>query len=131
MAIRIVQIHPAEDSKALNTEWFVVENPGDTAFSTRNCTLSVSRKGSKKKTDLGTLDPGFSLAPGARTRVITGHPGRKAHGKPPTDDLPNYHLFLNASVLRGEGSVLTLSLRSHQLASASFDPQAETGVAAE
>ena len=131
MAIRIVEIHPAENPKALNTEWFVIENIGDSAFSTRNCTLSVARKGSKKKTDLGTIDPGFTLAPGARTRVITGNPGRKAHGKPPTDDVPNYNLFLNASVLRGAGSVLTFRLRSHILAVVSYDPDSDAGVAAE
>ena len=131
MSIRIVEIHPADNPKALNTEWFVVENDGDVTFSTRNCTLSVSRKGSKKKTELGTIDPGFAMAPGSRARVITGNPGRKAHGKPPTDDLPNYNLFLNGSVLRGPGSVLTFSLRSHTLAFASFDPTSKTGIAAE
>ncbi len=131
MAIRIVEIHPAENPKALNTEWLVVENVGESAFSTRNCTLSVARKGSKKKTELGTIDPGFTLPPGGRTRVVTGNPGRKAHGKTPTDDVPNYNLFLNSSVLRGTGSVLTVALRSHTLTSAAYDPKSKTGVAEE
>lgn len=131
MAIRIVEIHKADKPKALNTEWFVVENTGDAPFSTRNCTLSITRKGSKKKTELGTIDPGFTLPAGGRTRVITGNPGRKAHGKPPADDVPNYNLFLNAPVLRGAGSVLVFSLRSHELATAEYDPESKSGVAAE
>jgi len=131
MSIRIIEIHPAESPKALNTEWFIVENDGETAFSTRNCTLSVSRKNSKKKTELGTMDPGFALPAGAKARIITGNPGRKAHGKAPADDLINYNLFLNASVLRGAGSVLVFSLRQRRLATASYDPESKTGIAAE
>lgn len=131
MAISIVEIHPAASPKSLNDEWIVVENQGDNPFSTRNCTLSVARKGSKKKRDLGTMDPGFKLAPGECVRVITGNPGRKAHGKPPKDEIANYHLFLNAAVLAGAGCVVSLSLRSHVLASAEFDPEKERGVAPE
>jgi len=129
MAISIVKINPGASPKALNEEWLVVENQGDKAFSTRNCVLSAARKGSKKRRDLGTLDPGFKMAPGEQVRVITGNPGRKAHGKPPEDDIINYHLFLNASVLSGAGTVLTFSLRSHALASAEFDPEQESGIA--
>jgi hypothetical protein len=129
MPIRIVEIHPAETSGALNTEWLIVENAGTAPFSTRNCTLSVSRRGSKKRTDLGTLDPGFVLAPGERVRVVTGHPGRKAHGQPPEDGLKNYNLFLAEPVLRGTGTVISLSLRTHNLATAEFDPAAQGCVA--
>ena len=128
MKIRISQIHSAEDPKALNTEWFVVENNGDKPFSTKNCVVSVSR-GTKKKTDLVKLDPGFVLAPGARMRVLTGHPGRKVHGKPPEDDIPNYNLFLNSPTLRGAGTVLAFSLRSLTLATAKYDPTSENGTA--
>lgn len=129
MAISIVKIHPASSPKELNDEWIVVENQGENSFSTRNCTLSVARKGSKKKRELGSMDPGFKLAPGERMRVITGNPGRKAHGKPPADDIANYHLFLNAPVVAGAGCVLSLSLRTHVLAAAEFDPGQESGVA--
>ena len=131
MAIRIIEIHPADDPKALNTEWFVVENVGDKPFSTRNCTLGVSRGGSKKRVDLGTLDPGFNLAPGDKVRVITGSPGKKVHGKAPEDAITNYSLFLNSPVLRGSGTVLVFHLRSHVLATAKYDPEAEGGVARE
>ena len=130
MAIRIVKIHPADNPEALNTEWFILENDGQKPFMTRNCTLTVSMKGKKKRTQLGTMDPGFTLAPGQKMRVITGNPGRKAHGKAPEDDVDNYNLFLNAPVLRGAGTVLTLALRSLPITKATYDPEVETGVAA-
>lgn len=130
MTIKIVEIQPAQSPKALNTEWFVLENIGETSFSTQNCTLSVSRKGSKKRKQLGTLDPGFSVAPGERVRILTGNPGKKSHGKGP-DEGRNYNLFLASSVLMGKGTVLTLRLRSHVLAIAEFDPNGDSGVAAE
>jgi len=132
MALKIVEIHPAEEPEALNTEWFIVENTGDNPFSTKNCTLSVTRRGGKKRIELGTLDPGFMLAPGEKVRVLTGNPGRKAHGKPPEDDTRNYNLFLGEQVLRGgAGTVLVFALRSHTLATAEYDPDAKKGIAPE
>jgi hypothetical protein len=129
MALKITRIHPAEEPEALNTEWFMLENTGEKAFSTKNCTLSVTRRGGKKKTELGTLDPGFLLGPGEKMRVVTGNPGRKAHGKAPEDDTKNYNLFLGEQVLRGAGTVLVFALRSHTLATAEWDPDAKTGIA--
>ena len=130
MPLSIVEIHPAVEPDALNTEWFVLENSGDKPFSIKNCTLSVTRRGGKKKTELGTLDPGVTIAPGERVRIVSGNPGKKAHGKAPEDSTPNYHLFLGADVVRGAGTVLVFALRSHTLASAEFDPAAKNGVAA-
>ena len=49
MKLKIIEIHPAEASGKLNSEWFVLENAGDAAFSTKHCTLSISRKNSKKR----------------------------------------------------------------------------------
>lgn len=129
MAIRIVEIHSADEPGLLNTEWFVIENQGDKPFSTRSCSLNVGSRGKRKKTQLGTLDPGFTLSPGEKVRVITGHPGRKAHGTPPEDGLRNYSLFLASTVLRGPGTVLTLSLRSLPVTTVEYDPEAEHGVA--
>jgi len=132
MALKIVEIHPAGEPEALNTEWFIVENVGEKPFSTKNCTLSVTRRGGKKRVELGSLDPGFMLGPGERARLVTGNPGRKAHGKPPEDDVRNYHLFLGEPVLRGGGgTVLVFALRSHTLATAEFDPEAKNGIAPE
>ena len=127
MDIHIVEIHPGADKKKLNTEWFVVENRGDKAFSTRNCTLSV-RKGKGKPRALGTIDPGFSLGPGERMRVLTGTPGKKSQGQPPDDGQPSYSLFLGAPILMGPGTVLSIALRTHAVCSATFDPKAERGV---
>jgi hypothetical protein len=132
MALKIVEIHPAVEPDALNTEWFVLENDGDKPFQTKNCTLAVSRKGSKKRFELGTLDPGFTIAPGERVRVLTGNPGKKAHGALPEEKgVKNYSLFLGQPVLRGAGTVLVFGLRSHVLATAEYDPEVKSGVAAE
>jgi hypothetical protein len=126
-----VEIHPAVEPDALNSEWFVLENSGEKPFQTKNCTLSVSRRGSKKRVELGSIDPGFTIAPGERVRVVTGNPGKKVHGALPADDLKNYNLFLGAPVLKGAGTVLLFGLRSHVLATAEYDPEVKTGVAAE
>ncbi len=129
MAIVFTEIHPAESPEQLNTEWFILRNDGEKPLSTRNCNLVVSRKGSKKQSSLGTMDPGFSLAPGESVRVVTGNPGRKAHGSAPTDDIRNYNLFLAAPVLKGSGTILTVSLRQLSLASAEFSKEAKDGLA--
>jgi hypothetical protein len=129
MAIKIVEIHPAESPDALNTEWFVVENDGQRPFSTRNCALVRGRKGTKKKRELGIMDPGFIVAPGERVRVHTGHPGRKSHGAKPDDGAKDYNLFLNESILQGAGTTLTITLRSAKVARATYDPEGDSGVA--
>lgn len=125
-----VQIHPADSPDTLNTEWFVLRNEGEKPFSTRGCTLEVSRKGSKKTSSLGSMDPGFSLAPGESVRVITGNPGRKAHGSIPEDDTRNYNLFLGAPILKGSGTILTIRLRQMNVASAEYSKDSESGMAA-
>jgi hypothetical protein len=130
MALKFVFIHPAQEPEALNTEWFILENTGEKPFSTKNCTLSVTRRGGKKKIELGTLDPGFVITPGEKVRLVTGNPGRKAHGSAPEDDTRNYNLFLGEQVLRGAGTVLVFALRSHSLATAEYDPDVKSGVAA-
>ena len=129
MSLEFIEIHPADDAKLLNTEWFIVKNTGDKPFTTRGCTLEVSRKGSKKTKALGTMDPGFSIAPGESVRVITGHPGRKAHGSAPSDDTPNYNLFLGASYVKGDGTILTIRLRSLSVGSAQYQSSSAKGVA--
>lgn len=130
MRLRIVEIHPATDSEALNSEWFILANEGDAPFNTRNCQLMVRRKGQRKSRSLGTIDPGFTLQPGERMRVLTGNPGKKVHGEPPKDDTPNYNLFLNAPVLAYAGIELVLALRTLPVAKARWEPDADGGVAA-
>ena len=130
MAIRFVEIKPAESTEALNTEWVILENTGKTPFSTRGCGMTVGRRGSNKKSLLGIIDPGFVLQPGERMRMCTGSPGTQAHGTAPEDDTKNYFLFLPKAYVQGAGTVLTLVLRGLPVSKAEFDPEAPRGVKA-
>ena len=130
MQLEISEFHRAAGKDALNEEWFVVENTGDKPFSTAGCTVGVAFGGNRLRA-LGVLDPGFVLAPGEKMRVITGNPGKKAHGKPPAEDkVKNYHLFQAEPILRGPGTSVALTLKQLEVARATFDPAAKTGVAA-
>ena len=92
--------------------------------------MTVGRRGSAKKSLLGIIDPGFVLAPGERTRMLTGNPGTQAHGAAPEDGVKNYYLFLPRTYVQGAGTVLTLVLRGLPVAKAEFDPAQPGGVAA-
>lgn len=131
MPIVIREFHAARSPAALNEEWFIVENTGEKAFSTAGCTISVTR-GSGRPRALGTMDPGFTLLPGQRRRIVTGNPGKKAHGKSPEAEgtLENYHLFLGAPLLAAPGTVVVLTMRQHELARAAYDPKLPSGVVA-
>lgn len=130
MPIVFRELHPSSSQVSLNEEWFVVENTGERPFSTGGCVVCVGR-GRTRLRVVGTIDPGFTLGPGERVRVITGNPGKKAHGAPPAEDndLRNYHLFLGAPLLPGPGAVIVVALKQHELARATFDPAAPHGVA--
>lgn len=131
MAIRFVEIHAATDPEQLNTEWVVLENDGKLPFNTRGCGMTVSRKGQKKRSELGIIDPGFVLHPGERMRMVTGNPGTKAHGDPPPEDeVKNYFLFLPQLILRGDGTILTLTLRGMPVSKAEYAADAPRGVRA-
>jgi hypothetical protein len=130
MAIRFVEIHAATDPEQLNTEWVVVANDGKVPFNTRGCGMTVSRRGQKRRSDLGVIDPGFVLMPGDRMRMVTGNPGTKAHGDPPPEDaIKNYFLFLPKVMVAAPGTILTLTLRGLPVSKAEFDPAKPTGVA--
>src|SRR5262249_24561476 len=124
MRIAIREIHAAASAGALNSEWFVVENVGDRPFSTAGCSVSVGKGGKARLRAVGTLDPGFTLAAGERVRVVTGNPGKKAHGATPESEIRTYHLFLGAPRVDGAGSVVAMSLKQHELARAAYDPAA-------
>jgi hypothetical protein len=131
MAIRFVEIHPSPDPEQLNQEWVILENDGKLPFHTRGCGMTVGRRGSNKKSLLGVIDPGFTLAPGERMRMCSGNPGTQAHGEvPPETEVKNYFLFLPRVYLKGAGAVLTLTLRGLPVAKAEHDPAAAHGVAA-
>ena len=131
MQIEIKEIHAAGKNGPLNEEWFVLENVGDQPFSTAGCAIGVAR-GSGRLRGIGTLDPGFTIAPGEKVRVVTGNPSKKQHGKPPeVEGVRNYHLFQVEPLLAGgAGTSIALSLRQHEVARGMFDPKAKSGVAA-
>jgi hypothetical protein len=126
LAVR--QISTIKKGGPLNNEWFVVENVSDKPLSTNGCTIGIT-KGSGRIRVLGTLDPGFSIAPGEKVRVVTGNPGKKSQGAPPDDGLKNYHLFHGEPLMSGPGSTVALLLRQMEVARATFDPAAPGGVA--
>ncbi len=134
MRLVIREIHAARQPDQLNDEWFVVENSGELPFSTAGCTVSVGKGAGKGRLRaIGTLDPGFTLQPGERVRVVTGNPAKKAHGTVPEagpgEGAPrNYHLFLATRLLQGSGSVIALSLHQHEVARGVFDAASATGV---
>ena len=130
MALAFREIHAASSPDLLNEEWFVVENVGQNPINTKGCTMTRAR-GKGRGAVIGTLDPGFTLKPGERIRLVTGIASKKAHGAPPAeaDDLKNYHLFLKGPVLEGAGSVLRIALKQLELGQATFDPSAQSGVA--
>jgi hypothetical protein len=130
MSIRFVEIHAATDPEQLNTEWVVVANDGKMPFNTRGCGMTVSRRGQKRRSDLGIIDPGFVLMPGDKMRMVTGNPGTKAHGEPPPEDtIKNYFLFLPEVMVKHPGTVLTMTLRGMPVSKVEFDPAKPTGVA--
>jgi hypothetical protein len=130
MAIRFVEIHPSSDPEQLNQEWVILENDGKTPFHTRGCGMTVGRRGSNKKSLLGIIDPGFTLAPGEKIRMCTGNPATQSHGPTPDEtEVKNYYLFLPKVYLKGAGTVLTLILRGLQVAKAEHDPAAAGGLA--
>ena len=131
MALVFREIHPAPNADSLNEEWFVLENVGANPVTTKGVAMTRA-KGKGRGTAIGTLDPGFTLKPGEKIRLITGIASKKAHGIPPaeTEDLKNYHLFLKGLVLQGTGTTVRLSLNQIEFGHATFDPAAPGGVAA-
>jgi len=128
MAIRFVEIKASDSPETLNAEWVILENDGKAPFNTRGCGMTVGRRGSNKKSLLGIIDPGFILQPGERVRMLTGAPGKAAHGEVPEDGVTNYYLSLPKLYLAGAGTFLTLVLRGLPVSKAEFDPAAPGGV---
>ncbi len=130
MALRFSEMHASADPELLNAEWLVLENLGPNPFNTRGCGITVSRRGSKKRSELGIMDPGFLIKPGEKMRLVTGNPATKAHGEPPPeDDVKNYFLFLPKLILTaGAGTLLTLTLRGLPVCKGEFAPDAAAGV---
>ena len=70
------------------------------------------------------------LQPGEKILVGSGVPGKKSHGEPPTrEGMRTYHLFQQAPLLTGTGTVIKLALNQLEVARLVYDPQAPQGVA--
>jgi hypothetical protein len=131
MALVFEEIHAAPDAKKINEEYFVLTNTGGTAISTAGLSVVVSRPG-KRGSVLGQIDPGFTLQPGEKILVVTGVPGKKAQGDPPTrEGMRVYHLFQRESLLRGTGTIIRFALNQVDVAKVVYDKAAAHGIAPE
>ena len=135
MALVFREAHAAPEKKRINEEYFVLENDGATAVNTARLQVissRVPRPGQKAQRGslLGVIDPGFMLQPGEKILVVSGVPGKKSHGDPPTrDGMRTYHLFQQSRLLEGAGTVIKLALNQMEVAKLIFDPETQTGVA--
>jgi hypothetical protein len=135
MALVFREAHAAPEKKRINEEYFVLENDGATAVNTARLQVISSkapRPGQKAQRGslLGVIDPGFMLQPGEKILVVSGVPGKKSHGDPPTrDGMRTYHLFQQSRLLEGAGTVIKLALNQMEVAKLIFDPETQTGVA--
>jgi hypothetical protein len=130
MALQFEEIHAAPDTKKINEEWFVLANTGGTAVSTAGLSVIVSKPG-KRGSVLGQIDPGFLLQPGERILVVTGVPGKKSQGEPPSrEGMRVYHLFQRESLLRGSGTIIRFALNQMDVAKVTYDKEAKNGIAA-
>ncbi len=131
MPIVIRELHRAPSKDLLNEEWIVLENTGSSPVSAQGCSVAVSRSANNHPKILGTLDPGFTLKPGEKIRLVAGTASRKAQGTAPaeSDALKNYHLFLKEPVITGPGAVVRLALKQLELTRGTFKPDAPNGVA--
>jgi len=137
MALMFREAHAAPEKKRLNEEYFILENAGATAINTARVQVissRVPRPGQKapRGSMLGVIDPGFMLQPGEKILVVSGVPGKKSHGDPPSrDGMRTYHLFQQSPLLTVSGTVIKLALNQLQIAKLVYDPKAPQGVAAD
>jgi hypothetical protein len=123
------EAHAAPDKKRINEEFFVLENTGATSVNTHGLQVIQSRKGQRGSV-LGMIDPGFMLQSGEKIMLVTGLPGKKAHGEPPErEGIRVYHLLQRESILRGPGTIIRLALNQMEVARLEYDPAAPGGIA--
>jgi len=129
MGLIFREAHAAPDKKKLNEEYFVLENTGGVAVSTGGLQVIAGRKG-KRGSVLGVIDPGFMLQPGEKIIVVSGFPGKKSHGEPPTrDGLRVYHLLQREGLLQGTGTTIRLALNQMEIARLEYDAEKPDGIA--
>lgn len=131
MSLVFEEVHAAPDPKKVNEEWFLLTNQGGTAVSTGGLNVIVQKKG-KRGSVVGQIDPGFVLQPTEKILVVSGVPGKKSQGEPPTrEGVRVYHLFLREPLLAGDGTVIRFSLNQFEVARVTYDKAAPTGISAE
>jgi hypothetical protein len=129
MALVFREAHAAPDKKKINEEWFILENAGAQSINTGGLQVIAARKG-KRGSVLGVIDPGFMLQPGEKILVVSGVPGKKSHGDPPSrEGLRTYHLFQRDALLHGDGTLLRLAMNQVEVARLVYDPATATGIA--
>ena len=129
MPLMFREAHATADKKQLNGEWFVLENAGATSVNTGGLQMIGGRPG-KRGSILGVIDPGFMLQPGEKILVVSGVPGKKSHGEPPTrEGMRTYHLFQRDALLHGQGTLIRLAMNQVEVARLVYDPTTATGVA--
>jgi hypothetical protein len=129
MALIFREAHAAPDKKQLNHEYFILENAGATAVSTARLQVIRGREG-KRGSLLGVIDPGFMLQPGEKILVVSGMPGKKAHGDAPErEGMRTYHLLQQSALLTGGGTIIKLTLNQIEVAKLIYDPEQKNGVA--
>ncbi len=137
MSLIFREAHAAPEKKRINEEYFVLENTGATAISTARLQVistRAPRPGQKahRGSVLGVIDPGFMLQPGEKILVVSGVPGKKSHGEPPTrDGMRTYHLFQRSGLLESQDTVIKLAMNQIEVAKLIYDPTAESGVRVE
>jgi len=128
MPLVFEEVHAASEPKKVNEEWFVLSNQSAAPVSTSGLAVIVSRPG-KRGSIMGHIDPGFMLQPGEKILIVTGIPGKKSQGEPPTrEGLRTYHLMQREGLLKGTGTIVRFALNQIDVAKVSFDPKAQNGV---
>ena len=120
MALNVIEVHRRGSEEALCEEWFVVENDTAAPVSTRGCKVMLVRAGGSKPLEVAKLDPGFTVPPKGKLRVVCGNPGTKAHGKAPEDGIEPYYLLMKAPLLRWPAGGIRILKGQLALASAEF-----------
>ncbi|MDZ4697775.1 MAG: hypothetical protein SGI86_21750 [Deltaproteobacteria bacterium] len=124
MALVFEEVHPAPDRKKTNLEWFVLANHTANPVNTAGLRVVIAAKGQRGSV-IGQIDPGFILQPGEKILVVTGVPGKKALGEPPTrEGLRTYHLFSREPLLRGKGCTVMFARNQMEVAKVTYDPDA-------
>lgn len=129
MSLVICEIHAAPESGLVNQEWIVLENRGTAPVHTRGLRLTIQVPKGRPR-EVGVIEPGFNLVPGARQRIVSGSPGRKSLGVAPEDETPNYYLFLKAVYIEPSEAVIRIARNQFELAQAVVDSTGNLGVRA-